>query len=105
MIDPVLVIEHITLVAPFGVRFWDEVTGAVISDGLNITAYAASSAVGQVQTFPDQRQVVSIRAPRVQAFPNRQGVYVLRNLPGLRGAENGEGDANYWASVSKRTFV
>ena len=30
---------------------------------------------------------------------------MLRNLPGLRSAENGEGDANYWTSVSKRSFV
>src|SRR5947209_17598866 len=105
MIDPIVVIEHMTLVTPFGIRFWDEGTGRDVNDGLNVTAYAAGSAVRQVQTIPDQRQVISIRAPRVQAFPNRQGVYVLRNLPGLRSAENGEGDANYWTSVSKRSFV
>ncbi len=109
MIDPIRVIEHVTLTTPFGIRFWDEVTGMAVNDGLSITAYIASSAKDdlyrQVQIIPDQRKVVSIRAPRVQAFPNRQGVYVLRNLPGLRSAENGEGDANYWASVSKRSFV
>src|SRR2546421_11464505 len=105
MIDPILVIEHVTLTTPFGIRFWDEVTGMAVNDGLSVTAYIASSAIRQVKTIPDQRQVVSIRAPRVQSFPNRQGVYVLRNLPGLRRAENGEGDVNYWASVSRRSFV
>jgi len=105
MIDPVIVIESITSVAPLGVRFWDEITGSVIRDGFSVTAYTVAGSVRKVQTLVDNRQVVSVLAPRVQAFPNRLGVYVLRNLPGLRAAENGEGDANYWAKVQTRSFV
>lgn len=105
MIDPVAIIESIPSVTSLGVRFWDQVTGSPIRDGLNVTAYSAAAVLRKVQTLPDNRQVVSIIAPRVQAFPNRQGIYLLRNLPGLRTAENGTGDANYWASVQTRPFV
>jgi hypothetical protein len=105
MIDPVTIIETISTVTPLGVRFWDQVTGSPIRDGLNITAYSAAAALPNVQTLPDNRQVVSTIAPRVQAFSNRQGIYLLRNLPGLRTAENGTGDANYWATVQTRPFV
>jgi hypothetical protein len=41
----------------------------------------------------------------VQAFPNRQGVYVLRNLPGLHSTESGEGDADYWRNEKTRSYV
>ena len=105
MIDPVVVIEHVTSVTPFGVRFWDEVTGSVIRDGLSVTSYTVVGSVRRVQTIDDNRRVVTVLARRAQAFPNRQGVYVLRNLPGLRTAENGAGDANYWANVQTRSFV
>jgi hypothetical protein len=104
MSDPFWVTEQVTLVTPFGVRFWDEVTGSTISDGLNVTAYLEASAVRQVRTQA-LRRIVSIRAPRFPAFPNRQGVYVLRNLPGLRRAQNGESDASFWVSEKRPSFV
>ena len=84
MIDStqVHVIERVTRVAPFGVRFWDTVSGSVIGDGLSITAY------------PPANPALS-----VQAFVNRSGVYALQNVPGLRAIENGAGDANFWATL------
>src|SRR5579864_1984924 len=105
MIDPVVVIETVTSVTPLGVRFWDEVTASPIRDALNVSAYAVAGALSKVQTLPDNRQVMRAVAPRIQAFPNHQGVYVLRNLPGLRTAEQGAGDANYWANVKTRAFA
>jgi hypothetical protein len=105
MIDPVVVIDSITSVTPLGVRFWDEVTGGPIRDGLSVCAYAVAGSLSKVQTLADNRQVMTVVAPRIQAFPNRQGVYVLRNLPGLRVVEQGAGDANYWANVRTRAFA
>jgi hypothetical protein len=105
MIDPVMVIESVTSVTPLGVRFWDQVTGSAIGDGLSVASYTVAGSVRKVQTIDDGRQVVSVLARRVQAFPNRLGVYVLRNLPGLRTAEKGEGDADYWTSVQTRPYV
>lgn len=100
MIDPITVLEHITCVAPCGVRFQDEVTGQIIHDGLDVTAYATASALPRVQSI-DQRGVLSMLAPRQQAFLNNQGIYVLKNLPGLRETvERGQGDAAYWANVA-----
>jgi hypothetical protein len=74
------VLEALTLVEPFGVRFWDQVTQSVVSDGLVVTAYRA--------TQPELRTAGSL---------NRSGVFSFRNLAGLRDVENGAGDANFWA--------
>ena len=82
-------VEDVSSVTAFGVRFWDEVSAKPIcDDGLVVTAYP-----------PD------LPARRVRAFSNRLGVYVLRNLPGLRDAEFGIGDFKYWSQVSRRPFV
>ena len=35
--------ERLTMVAPLGLRFWDEVSARVIGDGLNVTAYPADN--------------------------------------------------------------
>ena len=81
--------ERLTMVAPLGLRFWDEVSARVIGDGLNVTAYPADNP-----------------ARRIEAFANRSGVYVLRNLPGMREVENGAGDTAFWNSVPQtRIFV
>jgi hypothetical protein len=103
MIDPIQLLEHATFVAPCGVRFWDDISSSAVRDGLSVTAYLTASAVSRVQTT-DQRKVISMQAPRQQAFLNRQGVYVLRGLPGLRDTlERGEGDADYWAHMASAT--
>ena len=89
MIDSSPVLDSFSLVAPLGVRFWDEISNSVVGDGLVITAYPL--------TNPEHR---------VQAFTSPSGVYVLRDLPGLRAIENGPGDAAFWANLpSKRPFA
>jgi len=74
------VLEELTLLQPFGLRFWDQVTQSVVSDGLVVTAWR--SAQPEVRTL---------------AWLNRSGVFSFRNLPGLREIENGAGDADFWA--------
>ncbi len=62
--------DVLTLVAPFGVRFWDAVSGAVVGSGLQVTVY------------PSGRPAL-----QTQAQPNRSGVYVVARLPGLHPAD------------------
>jgi len=90
MIDLIRVIEHLTIVAPFGVSFWDGVTESVVGTGLSVVAYRPVDP-----------------ANRISAFPNGRGVYVLRSLPGMHAFEHGEGDANFWANlpVPRRSYV
>jgi hypothetical protein len=71
-------LEFVTRVTPLGLRFWDAVTGAVVADGLAVTAYPPGG------------------GRRVSAYTTRSGVFVLQGLPGLRDLEEGEGDAAYW---------
>jgi len=86
MIDPGQIIERLTLVAPLGIRFWDEITNGIVSDGLFVTTYPPG--------HPERQ---------VQAFINSSGVYVLRNLPGLHAIESGTGDANFWSNSPPRS--
>ena len=84
-----VVLDRLTIVAPFGVRFQDAPTGEVIPDGLTVSAYPI--------TRPNARQSL---------FLNRRGVYVLRHAPGLRDVENGAGDSDYWNNLPpKKDFV
>jgi hypothetical protein len=71
-----LELERITRVAPLGMRFWDHPTASSVSEGLRVT-------------------IVETGRP---AYANRSGVFVATGLPGLRDAEQGRGDAAYWAS-------
>src|SRR2546428_6671092 len=89
MNDPVRKLERLSILAPLGIRFWDAVTNSIIADGLRVTAYPLSNP-----------------ARRVQGFPNRSGVYVLQNLPGMRDIEHGAGDAEFWTNLPpRRPFV
>ena len=74
------VLEELTLVQPFGLRFWDQVTRSVVSDGLVVTAWRTAQ--------PELRTLASL---------NRSGVFSFRHLPGLREIENGAGDADFWS--------
>jgi hypothetical protein len=86
---PTQVIERLTIVTPLGLRFWDQVTEKIIGDGLIVTAYP-----------PDNPSRTT------SAFVNRSSTYVLRNLPGLKRAEIGEGDDEYWGNLPvTRTFT
>lgn len=77
----VLVLEQLTLTAPFGVRFWDVGRVAPAEGGLGVVAYP--------DLFPDLRTM---------AVENHVGVYSFSGLPGLRRAENGIGDDAFWSS-------
>lgn len=70
------VLDRITRTALLGIRFWDRVTGRPVSDGLEV-----------VESTSGKR-----------AVPNRSGVFVLHELPGLRASEFGAGDDAFWAS-------
>ncbi|HXG21995.1 MAG TPA: hypothetical protein VNN62_23320 [Methylomirabilota bacterium] len=84
-----LIIERLTRVAPFGVRFWDAVSHRFVSDDLFVTAY-----------LPNHP------ARRYSATPNRSGVYVLHHVPGLETFEYGAGDDAFWANLPPpRLFV
>jgi hypothetical protein len=71
-----IVLETVTRTALLGVRFWDRITGHTVSDGLEV--------------------VESMSGTR--ALPNRSGVFVLNELPGLRARVFGAGDDAFWAS-------
>jgi len=66
------IIETLSLIAPFGARFWDAVSGKIVGDGLIVEAYSP---------FAPWR--------RARAFTTVSGVYAMRDLPGLRDFENG----------------
>lgn len=66
-------LETLTRVAPFGVRFWDAALGRPVDDALQVTLVPAG------QGFR-----------RIPAFRNTSGVYVAQNLPGLRASEFGD---------------
>ena len=88
LIETLPVIGRLSRTAPLGLRFWDDVTGRVVGDGLVVTAYP-----------PDNPQ------RRIDARVNRTGVYVLSGLPGLRDVEFGSGDDAFWAAPpAKATF-
>jgi len=76
-------LERVRLVAPLGVRFWDRVTGAVVSEGLEVEVFP--------EGHPEQRVTVAA---------NNSGVFNARGLPGLAGFETG-GVAN----PTPRAFV
>jgi hypothetical protein len=77
----VIVLEELTWVAPFGVRFWDVTAMAPAGAGLTVVAYP--------QGFPDLRSTADV---------NRSGVYFFHGLPGMRRVESGDGDESFWAA-------
>jgi hypothetical protein len=85
-----IVLQRITRVTPFGIKFWDDATAAVVSDGLVVEVYPSGD--------PERR---------VTARPNRIGIFVLPRLPGPRDPafEFGAGDAAFWQHVQPRPHV
>ncbi len=77
----VKVLEELTWVAPFGVRFWDVTTMSPGGAGLAVLAYP--------QAIPELRTTAGV---------NRSGVYFFHGLPGMRRFESGSGDEDFWAS-------
>ncbi len=72
MMPQIRELDRTTTVAPLGVRFYDELTASVISEGLLVSVY-----------HPGDRQ----RAIPVHA--NRSGVFVVHHIDGLRAFEHG----------------
>ena len=81
----VAVLETITLVTPLAVRFRDNATGALVSDGLVVT----------LRTPADSR-------PAVSGVMNRRGVFVFNDLRSMRAVEQGAGDTAFWSSQTPR---
>jgi hypothetical protein len=89
MTTDALVIERLTRVAPFGVRFYDTVSNRMVSNDLSVTAYLPHD--------PSRR---------CSATPNRSGVYVLHHAPGLESFAFGAGDDAFWQNLPpRRSFV
>lgn len=85
-----IVLERVTRVTPLGIRFWDDVTARVISDGLVVEVYPSGE--------PTRRMA---------ARANRFGTFVLPRLPGARDPafELGVGDAGSWQRLQSRPYV
>jgi hypothetical protein len=89
MRPPVRVLETVSRVAPLGVRFRDEVTGSLVGDGLQVSAFP--------EGLPSAR--------RKAVLSRSSSVHILMDLPGLRHLEHGgkeAGDAAWWASLPAR---
>ena len=81
MIPEVKVLEELTWVAPFGVRFWDVTAMTPAGAGLSVIAYP--------NAIPELRSAAGV---------NHTGVYFFHGLPGLRKFESGDGLEDFWAA-------
>lgn len=77
----VLVYEEVSIITPLGVKFRDESTSALVSDDLVVTLHPEGA---------DER--------KTRGAISRSGVFVFRNLPGMREVEQGAGDDAFWAA-------
>jgi hypothetical protein len=84
-VTSVAVLERISIVTPLAVRFRDEATLKFFSDGLSAVAYPLND--------PELA---------TNGVVNRAGIFVFRNLPGLRDTERGSGDADFWTANPPR---
>lgn len=82
------VLEYAGRTAPLGVRFFDAIAGSIIFEGLSLSAWPVDNA-----------------AARRDGAVNRSGTFYFVDLPGLRDAEFGAGDDDYWAAVTRKAFV
>lgn len=69
-------LDRVTRTAALGVRFWDSVAGRAVAEGLELL----ETSTGKL------------------AIPNPSNVFVFHDLPGLRAASFGSGDAAFWSS-------
>lgn len=84
-VTSVAVLEWISIVTPLAVRFRDEATLSFYSDDLSVAVYPLGT--------PELK---------TDGVVNRSGVFVFRNLPGLRDVEHGSGDADFWTANPPR---
>ena len=85
MSTQVVVLDDLTLVAPFGLRFWDVAALAPAGNDLIVVAYP--------QAFPELLSTANV---------GPSGVYSFSGVPGLRHFENGTGDDSFWKSNPPR---
>ena len=85
MTSGVQVLETVTRLAPLGVRFWDPVDGAAVSEGLSAAIWPAA-----------QPELAS------PAVVNRSDIFTFQNLSGLREIEYGAGDDAFWSTHPPR---
>lgn len=71
--------DRITRTALLGVRFWDEVTRTPVQDGPVVELRHAANPY-----------------KRLRAIPNKRGIHVLHDAPGLRRSAYGTGDDQFW---------
>lgn len=69
-------LEVVTRTAPLGIRPWDAVANRAVTDGMLLTELRHG----------------------IVATPNRSGVFVFHDLPGLRDSSYGSGGDAFWAS-------
>lgn len=81
----VAVLETVSIVTPLAVRFRDEATLSFVAADLSVVVYP--------QGVPELATAGAV---------NRSGLFVFRNLPGLRAVERGGGDADFWAANPPR---
>ena len=81
----VKLLDRLTIVAPLGLRFHDAITGETVGEGLSVLAYPANR-----------------RNATRSLFPNRRGIYVLHDAPGMRDLQSGAGDDDYWNNLPPR---
>jgi hypothetical protein len=77
------VLEELTLVTPLGVKFRDESTATPVAGDLVVTLHPDGAA--------DRK---------TRGVINRSGIFVFRNLPGMRDIEHGAGNGAFWAAQS-----
>jgi hypothetical protein len=85
-----IVLERVSRVTPFGIRFVDEATGADVADPLVVQVYQVNQ--------PERR---------VDAQPNRRGTFFVPRLPGPRDPafDFGDGGLATWETARRRGFV
>ena len=84
----VTVLERLSLVAPLGVCFWDDVSKSRVCDGLAVSAYPAAQ-----------------RERRVAAVLNTTGVYAFPSIPGVRALEDAPQQVVVEVTDSLRRFI
>ncbi|MDT7602290.1 MAG: hypothetical protein QOF61_287 [Acidobacteriota bacterium] len=83
--NPVRVLERLTLTAPLGVTFHDTATGLRVGSGLDVSIYAKRTPL----------------ARRAKMLANPSGIYVLHHAPALsREVEFGAGDEDFWTETN-----
>jgi hypothetical protein len=83
-----IVLDNLRIRAPLGIRFWDQVAGLLVADGLHAEAWPEDA---------PSRRVGAIRTP--------SGILAFRNLSGLRYHEWPDTPGGAGSPAQSRAFV